>query len=90
MNHSLLEILQHLILRLTRLIQMQNALGNLHGSWVVLGKAIAIHIDESLLEEGIYQTVKAQPNLCEGRPCTYYGISEREHFDLVRPDERQL
>ena len=75
--------------RLTQLIQLQDASGNLIDSWLVLGEAVAIHIDESLLEEGIYQTAKAEPILRAGGPSAYYGISEAQRFDLVRPDARR-
>ncbi|NWA60609.1 flavin reductase family protein [Pantoea sp. B9002] len=75
--------------KLTQLIQLQDAQGNPIDSWLVLGEAVAIHIDESLLEEGIYQTAKAQPILRAGGPSAYYGISEELRFDLVRPDARR-
>jgi flavin reductase (DIM6/NTAB) family NADH-FMN oxidoreductase RutF len=67
---------------------LQDASGNLVDSWLVLGEAVAIHIDESLLEAGIYQTAKAEPILRAGGPSAYYGISETQRFDLVRPDAR--
>jgi hypothetical protein len=35
-------------------------------TWLVLGEVVAVHIDESLLEDGIYQTAKAQPILRAG------------------------
>ena len=73
---------------LTQLIQLQDASGNPLDSWLVLGEAVAIHIDESLLEEGIYQTARAEPVLRAGGPSAYYGISEAQRFDLVRPDAR--
>jgi flavin reductase (DIM6/NTAB) family NADH-FMN oxidoreductase RutF len=75
--------------RLTQLIQLQDAQGNPIDSWLVLGEAIAIHIDESLLDEGIYQTARAEPILRAGGPSAYYGISENERFDLMRPDARR-
>ncbi|MFG1175372.1 flavin reductase family protein [Erwiniaceae bacterium CAU 1747] len=74
--------------RLTQCIQLQDAQGGLLDSWLVLGEAIAIHIDNELLENGIYQTAKAEPILRAGGPSAYYGISEAERFDLVRPDAR--
>ena len=42
-------------------------------------------IAETLLEEGIYQTAKAQPILRAGGPTAYYGISDENRFDMVRP-----
>lgn len=74
--------------RLSQCIQLTAADGSPIESWLVLGEVVAVHIDESLLEEGIYQTAKAQPVLRAGGPSTYYGISEDQRFDLVRPDNR--
>ena len=75
--------------RLTQLIRLQDAQGGELESWLVLGEAVAIHIDEALLEDGIYQTARAQPILRAGGPSAYYGISEAQRFDLVRPDARR-
>jgi len=75
--------------RLTQLIRLQDVQGTELESWLVLGEVVAIHIDETLLEDGIYQTAKAQPILRAGGPSAYYGISEELRFDLVRPDARR-
>jgi flavin reductase (DIM6/NTAB) family NADH-FMN oxidoreductase RutF len=45
-------------------------------TWLVLGEVVGIHIAETLLEEGIYQTAKAQPILRAGGPTAYYSISD--------------
>lgn len=74
--------------RLSQCIQLTAADGSPIESWLVLGEVVAVHIDESLLEKGIYQTAKAQPVLRAGGPSAYYGISEDQRFDLVRPDNR--
>ncbi|VFS16789.1 flavin reductase domain-containing FMN-binding protein [Enterobacter cancerogenus] len=57
-------------------------------TWLVLGEVVGVHIAETLLEEGIYQTAKAQPILRAGGPTAYYAISDTHRFDLVRPDAR--
>ncbi|WP_215847250.1 flavin reductase family protein [Candidatus Pantoea bituminis] len=75
--------------KLTQLIQLQGAQGQPIDSWLVLGEAVAIHIDETLLENGIYQTAKAEPILRAGGPSAYYSITEAQRFDLVRPDARR-
>ena len=74
--------------RLSQCIQLTAADGTPVDSWLVLGEVVAVHIAESLLEEGIYQTAKAQPVLRAGGPSAYYGISEALRFDLTRPDNR--
>lgn len=74
--------------RLTQCIQLQAADGRKIESWLVLGEVVAVHIDESLLEEGIYQTSRARPALRAGGPSAYYTIDEKQRFDLTRPDAR--
>ncbi|XES85538.1 flavin reductase family protein [Franconibacter pulveris] len=74
--------------RLSQCIQLTSANGEPINSWLVLGEVVAVHIDETLLENGIYQTAKAQPVLRAGGPSAYYAIDEAQRFDLVRPDAR--
>ncbi len=71
--------------RLTQCIRLHNAAGEQLSSWLVLGEVIAVHIAPTLLEEGIYQTARAEPILRAGGPSAYYGISEEQRFDLLRP-----
>ncbi len=78
----------HFECRLSQCIQLTTASGIALDTWLVLGEVVAIHIDDSLLEDGIYQTAKARPVLRAGGPTAYYGISEDQRFDLVRPDAR--
>lgn len=75
--------------RLSQCIQLTGADGTAVDTWLVLGEVVAVHIDESLLEDGIYQTAKAQPVLRAGGPSAYYSIDEAHRFDLIRPDARQ-
>lgn len=75
--------------RLSQCIQLTSASGARVDTWLVLGEVVGIHIDESLLHEGIYQTAKAQPVLRAGGPSAYFGISEEHRFDLIRPDARK-
>lgn len=74
--------------RLSQCIQLQTADGEQIPTWLVLGEVVAIHIDNDLLVDGIYQTAKAEPILRAGGPSAYYGISEALRFDMVRPDAR--
>ncbi|MCY3507599.1 flavin reductase family protein [Klebsiella michiganensis] len=74
--------------RLSQCIQLTTAEGQAVDTWLVLGEVVAVHIDESLLDDGIYQTAKAQPILRAGGPSAYYGIDESLRFDLIRPDAR--
>ncbi|MGL4725872.1 MAG: flavin reductase family protein [Scandinavium sp.] len=74
--------------RLSQCIQLTGADGTAVDTWLVLGEVVAVHIDESLLENGIYQTAKARPVLRAGGPTAYYSIDESQRFDLIRPDAR--
>lgn len=75
--------------RLTQLIQLEDAAGEKLQQWMVLGEVVAVHIDNDLLEAGIYQTAKANPILRAGGPSAYYAISDELRFDLMRPDPRK-
>ena len=75
--------------RLSQCIQLTGADGTPVDTWLVLGEVVGIHIAETLLEEGIYQTAKAQPILRAGGPTAYYGISDENRFDMVRPGADQ-
>ncbi|MDA8492775.1 flavin reductase family protein [Kluyvera georgiana] len=75
--------------RLSQCIQLTGADGTQVDTWLVLGEVVGIHIDESLLENGIYQTARAQPVLRAGGPSAYYTIDESHRFDLIRPDARR-
>lgn len=75
--------------RLSQCIQLTGADGTAVETWLVLGEVVGIHIDKSLLEEGIYQTARAQPVLRAGGPSAYYTIDESHRFDLIRPDARR-
>lgn len=74
--------------RLSQCIQLTTAEGAPVNSWLVLGEVVAIHIAESLLEDGIYQTAKAQPVLRAGGPTAYYTVTDAQRFDMRRPDDR--
>jgi len=75
--------------RLSQCIQLTAANGDAIETWLVLGEVVGIHIDEALLQEGIYQTARAQPVLRAGGPSAYFAISEAQRFDMVRPDARK-
>lgn len=54
-------------------------------AWLVLGEAVAIHIDRQLIKDGVYQTAKAHPILRGGGPADYFEIGEEQLFTLERP-----
>lgn len=71
--------------RLTQSLRLKTAGGDDVDTWLVLGEVVAVHIDRSLLVDGVYQTAAAQPILRGGGPADYFEIDERLKFQMRRP-----
>ncbi|MEK8047947.1 flavin reductase family protein [Ideonella margarita] len=71
--------------RLTQMIRLKTAEGAEVDSWLTLGEVVAVHIDQRLLKNGIYDTAAAQPILRGGGPADYFGIDAAQRFELFRP-----
>jgi flavin reductase (DIM6/NTAB) family NADH-FMN oxidoreductase RutF len=71
--------------RLSQLIQLQDADGALVKSWLVLGEVVAVHIDRSLLKDGVYDTAAAHPILRAGKLGDYAEIRPDAMFEMARP-----
>jgi hypothetical protein len=56
-------------------------------AWLVLGEAVAIHIDRKMIENGVYQTAQAHPILRGGGPADYFEIDAAQLFKLERPQD---
>lgn len=69
----------------TQIIQLKGIDGVAVPSWLVLGEVVAVHIDRSLLKDGIYDTAAAQPILRAGGPADYFKIEEAQRFRMFRP-----
>jgi flavin reductase (DIM6/NTAB) family NADH-FMN oxidoreductase RutF len=72
--------------KLTRVIQLQNSKGEKVGGWLTLGEVVAVHIDKSLIKDGVYQTALARPIVRAGRRGDYFEIRPEAMFEMVRPD----
>jgi flavin reductase (DIM6/NTAB) family NADH-FMN oxidoreductase RutF len=72
--------------RVSQIIQLQGADGTLADSWLVLGEVVCVHIDPSLIREGVYDTAAAQPILRAGRMGDYFEITRDTAFEMRRPD----
>jgi flavin reductase (DIM6/NTAB) family NADH-FMN oxidoreductase RutF len=73
--------------RLSQIVQLRSAEGKDIDAWLVLGEVVGVHIDEAMLDEGIYQTARAQPILRTGGPTSYFGIDPVHEFHMTRPKE---
>lgn len=71
--------------RTSQIVSLTAADGSPTETRVVFGEVVGVHIDTSLLEEGIYQTVKGRPLLRGGGPSTYFTIREENTRHLFRP-----
>ena len=70
--------------RLTQLIRLETKEGRELDQWLVIGEAIGIHIDQAMLENGVYQTARARPILRGGGPADYFEPGEL--FQMRRPN----
>jgi flavin reductase (DIM6/NTAB) family NADH-FMN oxidoreductase RutF len=71
--------------RLSQLIQLQDAGGGRVPTWLVLGEVVGVHIDASLLKDGVYDTAAAEPILRGGGPADYFTIGPEQLFRMFRP-----
>ncbi len=71
--------------RLTQLIRLETKEGAAVDTWLVLGEAVGIHIDRTMLEDGVYQTARARPILRGGGPADYFEVGEDALFRMARP-----
>lgn len=71
--------------RVTQIVQLQTAAATPVETWLVLGEVVAVHIDKSLLVEGVYDTAAARPILRGGGPADYFEITPEALFRMKRP-----
>ena len=55
-------------------------------AWLTLGEVVAVHIDKSMIRDGVYQTALARPIVRAGRRGDYFEIREDAKFEMTRPD----
>ena len=71
--------------RLAHLIELSDAAGLRTGGWLVVGEVVAVHIDQRLITDGVYDTAAGHPVQRGGGPTAYYGLDPATRFDLTRP-----
>ncbi|VXC82051.1 flavin reductase family protein [Sphingomonas sp. 8AM] len=69
--------------QVTQIVQLQDRHGADLPGWLVLGEAVAIHIDRAMLDDGVYRTERARPILRGGGPADYFEVGEQ--FAMHRP-----
>ena len=71
--------------RLTQLVRLQDADGQPAPSWLVLGEVVGVHIDRTLLKDGVYDTAHAGHILRGGGPADYFEVGPGQLFRMFRP-----
>ncbi len=71
--------------RVSDIVQLKGWQGRTVESWLVLGEVVGVHIDESLLKDGIFDTFGAGIIQRGGGPSAYAEIREESRFDMERP-----
>ena len=69
----------------TQIIQLETISGSKVESWLVLGEVVQIHIDQTCLKDGIYQTAEVGHVLRAGGAGDYFTIGPEQLFKLNRP-----
>jgi flavin reductase (DIM6/NTAB) family NADH-FMN oxidoreductase RutF len=72
--------------KLSQIIQLQGADGRKIQGWLTLGEVVAVHIDKTLIKDGVYQTALARPIVRAGRRGDYFEIKPEAMFEMPRPD----
>jgi flavin reductase (DIM6/NTAB) family NADH-FMN oxidoreductase RutF len=71
--------------KLAEIVQLRSAAGERIRTWLVLGEVVAVHIDRSLLVDGVYNTAAAHPILRAGGPTAYVEVVPENVFHMTRP-----
>ena len=71
--------------RVTQIVQLQAADGQKVPTWLVLGEVVAVHILQTLLKDGVYDTATAGHILRGGGPADYFSVGPGQLFRMHRP-----
>ena len=71
--------------KVTQIVRLETKEGRELDQWLVLGEAVAIHIDPAMLDDGVYQTARGEPILRGGGPADYFAITKESLFKMRRP-----
>ncbi|WP_432542513.1 flavin reductase family protein [Kineococcus sp. SYSU DK002] len=74
--------------RVTGVQELTDVKGRGVGAWLVLGEVVQVHLEESLVVDGVFDTLAADPLLRGGGPADYFTISEEQRLRMARPEAR--
>jgi len=72
--------------KVAQIVQLQGADGTKANAWLTLGEVVAVHIDKTMIKDGVYQTALARPIVRAGRRGDYFEITPDAMFEMIRPD----
>lgn len=70
--------------RMTDIVPLKGLNGDVR-NWLVIGEVVAVHIDQDLLVDGVYDTAKARPVTRGGGTSDYFEITPEARFHMRRP-----
>ncbi len=71
--------------KLSEIIQLKDTNTEKLESWFVIGHVVAVHILQSALKEGLYDTASMQHVMRGGGPADYFTVGPEQLFKLYRP-----
>ncbi len=71
--------------KVTDVVQFKTHQGEPVPGWLILGEVIAVHIDKTLIKDGVYQTALPNPILRAGRGGDYVKVTQDRMFEMERP-----
>jgi flavin reductase (DIM6/NTAB) family NADH-FMN oxidoreductase RutF len=71
--------------KVTEIVRLKTKEGAAVDTWLVLAEVVAVHIDKSLLKDGVFDTFGADIILRAGGPSAYARILPESRFDMRRP-----
>ena len=71
--------------KVTQIVQLTTIDKEAVETWLVLGQVVGVHIDRSLLVDGVYDTAAAQHVLRGGGPSDYFTLGPEAKFLMPRP-----
>jgi flavin reductase (DIM6/NTAB) family NADH-FMN oxidoreductase RutF len=71
--------------RVSDIVRLHTSAGVDMNNWFVIGEVVAVHIDEGLIVDGVYQTAAARPIMRGGGPADYFEANDAVKFQMRRP-----
>lgn len=71
--------------KLCEIVTLKNAEGVPTGAFLVLGEVVGVHIDPTLIKDGVFDGFNADIILRAGGPSAYARILPEARFDMNRP-----